>query len=194
MKDTEKPHVFRHSFSLWGADAELKDLDPSPVLLSAEQLVRRSSSVTAEIRPATWAALLDPRFVIFDVLRLKEDGSEQAVLTASGAEPGGFRVPQGLPVPPGDYTGRLTIHGTRFDDGNIESSRLAVPVCGVVELPDREIEFDLVRDPDNDVTCGAPPPSSSSCAGMPRSPFAWPGRSSPRGWTGAPLGPSRSGR
>jgi RHS repeat-associated protein len=154
---SHSPYRMNLEFELWGADAALTLLHPSPVLLSAQGVVARPSAVTHLIQPAEFAALLDPRDVIFSVQRLLDDGTRQTILAASGAEPGGFRVPEGLPVPPGEYVGQLTLHGTSAAETSIVSRALPVPVCGVVELRDREVEFALLRDPDNDFTCGAGP-------------------------------------
>jgi RHS repeat-associated protein len=155
VKRFDRPWRYDNTFELWGIAPQLTGFTPSPILLSSTALVTRESMVSHQIAPAPYAALLDPREVIFQVHRTAPDGTETQVLTAANTQPGGFRIPVGMPAPPGTYTGVLTIANANITtEARVDSPPRQVPICGVVHLKTPIVEFGLIRDPDNDVTCG----------------------------------------
>src|SRR5262249_57535860 len=97
-----------------------------------------------------------PEQVVFKVLRKDpKTQADTAVLTASGDDPKGFRVPRGLSVKDGVYTARLSVNGVQLQ-GSVQSPQVPLPVCPLVGLKTPIVTLELVRDPANDRTCGEP--------------------------------------
>src|SRR5262249_9154589 len=152
----DRPIVSRGKFSLWGIAPEVVGFNPSPLLTDQSRAIERESRIVERIQPEAYQLLLTPEQVVFEVLRKDpKTQADTAVLTASGDDPGGFRVPRGLSVKDGVYTARLRVNGVQLQ-GSVQSPQVPLPVCPLVGLKTPIVTLELVRDPANDRTCGEP--------------------------------------
>jgi RHS repeat-associated protein len=149
VPDPTRPWQGGFDYSLWGAQAEVVGLDPTPLVIGVERTVSRESRVQHRLLPAEWEQLLDGREVFFEV---KRDGTP--VASVAGTQEA-FRIPQGFPFPPAVHTAHLSVLGTTLAaEGRIESPPFAIPVCNVLDLIRDQVTMDLTRDPLNGTTCG----------------------------------------
>jgi len=150
FKDFERPYRSQDSFSLWGAEAAITAVVPSPLLVDSVNTLTRSSAVRHEIRPAEYGALLAPRDVRFEV---KPEGGATPVLAANGLAQ--FEIPAGLSLPQGSYFGQIRLLGVSSNPDTLSSSNFMLAVCRPLDLLTPHVEVALVRDVTNDVVCGS---------------------------------------
>ena len=155
LADPTRPIRIEDQFDLWGVRARVSAIDPSPLRLDPGGTVTQGSVVAHEIAPAEYGPLLGPNDVRFEV-RAASDG--RAVLAALGDSRTRFQIPAGLALPPGSYTGRISLRGVQGDGTDLHSPDYDLPACSLLELRTRQVEIPLTLDPLNGNSCGSSRP------------------------------------
>jgi RHS repeat-associated protein len=151
VKDPRRPIQVTGQFDLWGVDARIKRVEPTPVLLNSGGVVTRTSFVNHEVKPPEYFSLLTPRELRFEVRTVVGD---KAVLAANGGSDPHFEVPAGLALPEGRYYGQVRVRGVSAGGADIVSDRFTLPVCSLLALETPQVRVHLTRDPVNGRSCG----------------------------------------
>jgi YD repeat-containing protein len=150
VRDT-RPTQIDDQFALWGVEATIENVEPSPVLLSSAGVVARPSLVRHDVRPPEYLDLLAPKDVAFEIRSASDDG---LVLAAAGAGSPEFEIPAGLALPSGQYYGELKLRGVSAADADLRSERFPLPVCPLLDLKTPKVRIHLTRGPVNARACG----------------------------------------
>ena len=153
FRDPARPLTVDDTFSLWGIEPKLGELDPTPVLTDFAGTVRESSTVVRVVAPADFAALLGPEDVRFEIRKEADDG---VVLAANGSGGDRFSIPVGLSLKNGRHYGQLSVLDVSAHAGNadVRSPALEIPVCSLLTVEKLKLQIDVVRDPLSGSTCG----------------------------------------
>jgi RHS repeat-associated protein len=151
VKDPDRPTRISDSFALWGVSAKIEKVVPSPIYLGSGGVVLRSSSVSHEVKPDEYRALLTPRDLRFEV-RAKADN--RVVLSANGEAAKPFEIPAGLSLASGQYYGQLSVRGVSAEGADLASDPFNVSICSQLELVTKFVKIHLTRDPLNGQLCG----------------------------------------
>ena len=148
----DDPFQISGEFDLWGIEARLTDLNPSPVNVGPEGTVSEPSVVAARIEPEAYRNLLVPEDVEFTIRR---DG--QPVLAANGV-PGSFVVPVGLPFPEDAHDAVLSVLGVSLAPPapgyqDVLSDPLDLPGCGLLTLATPYVSIPMAVDFVNVTSC-----------------------------------------
>src|SRR6266545_912239 len=149
QKYPDRPWVGRGTFSLWGVTAAVQSVTPSPIRVDGKTTAERSL-VQTSVLPPEYPPLLLPSDVRFDLRRNDAD-----VLSANGTDGKPFEIPKGLPFPPGDYTGHLTIRGVSAGGKDIVSLPFPIQACSHLELLTPVVTLPLRDLPDQNPSCKA---------------------------------------
>ena len=151
VKDPERPVQVTGRFDLWGVEARINAVEPTPVFLNSGGVVTRTSFVNHEVKPPEYLALLAPNELRFEVRRVADD---KPVLAANGGSAPHFEVPVGLELPEGRYYGQVRVRGVSADGADIVSERFPLPICSLLALETPQVRVHLTRDPVNGRSCG----------------------------------------
>jgi RHS repeat-associated protein len=151
VKDAERPTQIADQFDLWGVEARIKEVVPTPVLMSSGGVVTRTSFVNHEVKPPEYLSLLEPRDLRFDIRAVAND---ELVLAASGGEAPRFEIPAGLALRSGQYYGLLRLKEVSASGADVTSARFPLPICPLLDLETPVVRIHLTRDPVNGRACG----------------------------------------
>ena len=145
------PYFQGSAFGLWGIEARLSDLEPTPIEVGAQGTVTRKSTIQAHVEPPEYRALLAPTDVLFEIRREGE-----TVLAANGTS-GQFTVPVGLPYPSEPHYGVLSVLDVSLDatggGEDVASAPVDLPGCHLLDLATEVVTIDLTTDRLNGTVC-----------------------------------------
>ncbi len=141
-----QPYTGSSEFSLWSIDPKITKVDPEPIRLDSARRTKEATLVSVSVEPPAYAAMLDPRQVVFDL----RDNEGQTVV-AGNNDLHSYTIPGALPLAESSYQARLRVIGVSADGKDVESQRtLNIAACQIVSLEkgSRTVEVPIFVDPD----------------------------------------------